>query len=76
MTIRRGPLRRGPLRPRLPQSLRLRLRHPLPIRLPGLLSAVACAAIVLSGCGSQPFGPQPGGARTGTGTGTASPGTT
>lgn len=54
MTIRRGPLRRGPLR--------------LPLPLPGLLSAVACAAVVLSGCGSQPFGPQPGGARTGTGT--------
>jgi len=52
MTIRRGPLRRGPLR--------------LPVRLPGLLSAVACAAVVLSGCGSQPSGPQPGGARTGT----------
>ena len=56
MTIRRGPLRRGPLR----------------LRLPGLLSAVACAAVVLSGCGSQPFGPRPGGAQTGT----ASPRTT
>src|SRR5689334_3750067 len=65
MTIRRGPLRRGPLRP------------PLPIRLPGLLSAVACAAVVLSGCASQPSGPQPGVARTGTAgprsTGPASP---
>jgi hypothetical protein len=76
-------IRRGPLRPLLPQSLRLRLRPPplrplLRLRLPGLLSAAACAAVVLSGCGSQPFGPQLGGARTGTGTGTgtASPGTT
>jgi hypothetical protein len=49
MTIRRGPLRlplplcRGPLR--------------LPLSLPGLLSAVACAAVVMSGCGSQPSGP-------------------
>ena len=60
MTIRRGPLRRGPL------------RLPLRVRLPGLLSAVACAAVVLSGCGSQPFGPRPGGAQTGT----ASPRTT
>jgi hypothetical protein len=48
-----------------------------PLRLAGLLSAVACTAVVLSGCGSQPFGPQPGGARTGTAgprtTGPASP---
>ncbi len=70
-------IRRVPLRPPLPPPLRLWL----PGRLPGLLSAVACAAVacaavVLSGCGSQPFGPQPGsqqpgsqqpgGARTGT----------
>ncbi|MGH3163768.1 MAG: hypothetical protein ACRDOC_17940 [Streptosporangiaceae bacterium] len=71
MTIRRVPLGRGLLRRGL---LRPPLLLQLPLRLPGLLSAVACAAIVLSGCGSQPFGPQPGGARTGTGTG--SPGTT
>jgi hypothetical protein len=37
-----------------------------PLRLPGLLSAVACAAIVVSGCESQPGGQHPGGARTGT----------
>src|SRR6266567_7508134 len=43
-----------------------------PLRLPGLLSAVACVAIVLSGCASQPGGQHPGGARTGT----ASPRTT
>jgi len=35
-----------------------------PFRLPRLLSAAACAALVLSGCGTQPFGPQPGAART------------
>jgi hypothetical protein len=67
MTIRRGPLRRPP------PWLRLPLRPRLPPRLPGLLSAVACAAVVLSGCGRQPsgpqpLGPQPSGARTGTGT--------
>jgi hypothetical protein len=58
-------IRRGPLRP------------PLSLRLAGLLSAVACAAVFLSGCGSQPSGPQPSGARTGTAssrsTGPASP---
>jgi hypothetical protein len=48
-------------------------RGPLRLPLPGLLSAVVCAAVVLSGCGNrpsgpQPSGPQPGGARTGTGT--------
>ena len=31
-----------------------------PLRLPRLLSAAACAAIVLAGCGTQPFGPHPG----------------
>ena len=56
MTIRREPLSRAPL------------RLPLRLRLPGLLSAVACAAVVLSGCGSQPFGRQPGGVPTSTGT--------
>jgi hypothetical protein len=53
-------IRRGPL------WLALRLW------LPGLL----CAAVVLSGCGSQPSGPQPSGPQPGgarTGTGTASP---
>ena len=62
MTIRRGPFRlplplcRRPFRLPLPLSRGpLRLRLPLP----GLLSAVACAAVVLSGCGSQPSGPQP-----------------
>jgi hypothetical protein len=68
MTIRRGPFRL-PL-PLCRGSLRLRLP------LPGLLSAVACAAVVLSGCGSQPSGPQPSGPQPGgarTGTGTASP---
>jgi hypothetical protein len=76
----RAPLPRAPL-PRAPLP-RAPLRLPLPLRLPGLLSAVACAAVVLSGCGSQPSGPQPGsqqpgGARTGTAgprtTGPASP---
>ena len=71
MTIRRGPLRRGPLR-RDPLRRGLVSRGPVrpspPLRLPGLLCAVAYATVVLSGCGSQPFGPQPGGARTGTGT--------
>src|SRR5215468_5279394 len=64
MTIRCGPLRRPSLRPR-------RLPRPRPSlrpRLPSLLSAVACAAVVLSGCGSQPSGPQPSGAPTGTST--------
>src|SRR5690349_4476890 len=74
MTIRRGPLGRGPLR-RDPHRRGLvrpgPLRLPLPRRLAGPLSAAACAAVVLSGCGSQPSGPQPsgpqpGGARTGT----------
>jgi hypothetical protein len=37
-----------------------------PLRLSRLLSAAACAAVVLAGCGSQPSGPQPGAARTGT----------
>jgi hypothetical protein len=77
MTIRRGPFRlplcRRPFRLPLPLSRGpLRLRLPLP----GLLSAVACAAVVLSGCGSQPSGPQPSGPQPGgarTGTGTASP---
>jgi hypothetical protein len=32
-----------------------------PLRLARLLSA-ACAAVVLAGCGTQPFGPRPGGA--------------
>ena len=77
MNIRRGPLSRAPSR-RGPLHCGP-LRLPLRLRLPGLLSAVACAAVVLSGCGSQPpgpqpSGPQPGGARTGTGT--ASPRTT
>jgi len=75
MAIRRVPLRRVPRRPSLPQPVWRRL--PLRLRLPGLLSAVACATVVLSGCGSQPSGPQPGGARTGTAdprtTGPASP---
>jgi hypothetical protein len=48
----RPPFRRPPLRPRPPFR-----RPPLRPRLLGLLSAVACAAIVLSGCGSQPSGP-------------------
>jgi hypothetical protein len=47
-----------------------------PLRLP-LLLAAACAAVVLSGCGSQPASPRPGAARTGTAglrtTGPASP---
>jgi len=33
-----------------------------PLRFPRLLSAAACAAIVLSGCGTQPFGPHSGSA--------------
>jgi hypothetical protein len=37
-----------------------------PFRLSRLLPAVAGAAILLSGCGSQPAGPQPGAARTST----------
>src|SRR2546430_9276682 len=37
-----------------------------PLRLSRLLSAAACAAVVLAGCGSQPSGPQPGAARTST----------
>ena len=37
-----------------------------PLRFPHLLSAVACAAVVLSGCGSQPFGPKPGAGQTST----------
>jgi hypothetical protein len=40
-----------------------------PLRLPRMLSAlsaVACAAVVLSGCGSQPAGPRPGAIRTST----------
>jgi hypothetical protein len=79
MNIRREPLSRAPFR-REPLS-RAPLRLPLRLRLPGLLSAVACAAVVLSGCGSQPFGRQPGGRQPGgqqpggvrTSTGTASP---
>jgi hypothetical protein len=46
-----------------------------PLRLPRLLSAlsaVACAAVVLSGCGSQPFG-QPAAGHTGTAGPAASP---
>jgi hypothetical protein len=43
-----------------------------PLRLPCLLSAAACAAVVLSGCGTQPFGPQPGAARTPAGSPAAS----
>ena len=46
-----------------------------PLRLPRLLSAlsaVACAAVVLSGCGSQPFG-QPAAGHTGTAGPPASP---
>ena len=62
MAIRRVPLRRVPLRSLL---CRVPLRPPLPLRLSGLLSAVACTAVVLSGCGSQPFGPQPGGPQPG-----------
>ena len=80
MTIRRGLLSRGLVRRGLVSRGLVRrgpVRPPLPLRLPGLLSAVACAAVVLSGCGSQPSGPQPGGARTGTAsprsTGPASP---
>src|SRR5438876_7718338 len=49
-----------------------------PLRLPCLLSGAACAAVLLSGCGTQPFGPQTGAARTSTAglraTGSASPG--
>jgi hypothetical protein len=78
MTIRRGPLSRGPFR-RGPLQLPRPLRPRLPLRLPGLLSAVACAVVVLSGCGSQPSGPQPSGPQPGgarTGTETASPRTT
>jgi hypothetical protein len=78
MTIRRGPLSHGPFRCGPLHCGPLPLRPRLPLRLPGLLSAVACAAVVLSGCGSQPSGPQPGGARTGTASsrisGPASPG--
>jgi hypothetical protein len=33
-----------------------------PLGLARLLSAAACAAIVLAGCGTQPFGPRPGSA--------------
>jgi len=44
-----------------------------PLRLPCLLSAAACAAILLSGCGSQPFGPKPDAARTSTARPSASP---
>ena len=33
-----------------------------PLRFPRLLSAAACAAVVLAGCGSQPFGPHSGNA--------------
>ena len=44
-----------------------------PFRLPRLLSAAACAALVLSGCGTQPFGPQPGAARTPAASPAASP---
>ena len=44
-----------------------------PLRLPCLLSAAACAALVLSGCGTQPFGPQPGAARTRAASPAASP---
>src|SRR5947208_1728455 len=72
MNIRRGPLSRAPF-------CRGPLHCgplPLQLRLPGLLSAVACVAVVLSGCGSHPFGRPPGGQRPGgvrTGTGTASP---
>jgi hypothetical protein len=76
MNIRRGPLSRAPSRRGPLHCGPLHcgpLRLPLRLRLPGLLSAVACAAVVLSGCGSQspgpqPSGPQPGGARTATGT--------
>lgn len=35
-----------------------------PLRLPCLLSAAACAAIVLAGCGTQQAGPRPGAAGT------------
>jgi hypothetical protein len=44
-----------------------------PFRLPRLLSAAACAALVLSGCGIQPFGPQPGAPRTPAASPAASP---
>jgi hypothetical protein len=44
-----------------------------PLRFPHLLSAVACAAVVLSGCGSQPFGPKPGSGQTSTARPAASP---
>jgi len=44
-----------------------------PLRFPHLLSAVACAAVVLSGCGSQPFGPKPGSGQTSTARPASSP---
>jgi hypothetical protein len=78
MNIRRGPLCRGPLS-RAPFRRGPLHCGPLRLRLPGLLSAVACVAVVLSGCGSQQFGRPPGGQPPGgvrTGTGTASPRTT
>ena len=46
--------------------------HRGPLRLSRLLSAVACGAIVLSGCGSQPFS-QPGAGHTGQASPAASP---
>jgi hypothetical protein len=44
-----------------------------PFRLPRLLCAVACAAVVLSGCGSQPFSARPSAARTSSAAPAASP---
>jgi len=46
--------------------------HGGPLRLSRLLSAAACAALVLSGCGSQPFS-QPGAGHTGQASPAASP---
>ena len=44
-----------------------------PLWLPRLLTAVACAAVVLSGCGTQSFSARPGAARTSSASPAASP---
>jgi hypothetical protein len=47
--------------------------HRGPLRLSRLLSAAACAAVVLSGCGTQSFSARPGAARTSSASPAASP---